>query len=163
MVQNQLDEFPEAEEIRKHQFEEVNLEEFDEKLDEEFDDTGGKPTFTKNTNAVVASALLKRAVNPKTDRKGEEYYDMLLTIKTVYSDGQESYDNYSGLREYNRAYWNGDKSAFGRLKQLMVDEFGVKTRRDMIRKLLGAKVKVKTETTTYQGQEFRKNVIQGFR
>lgn len=147
-----------------NQFEEVNFEEVEKILQEEFDDKeGGKPVLETNTNAVVDEVTLKRAFEAKKDRKGKEYYDTILTVKTVLSDGRESYDNYGGLRQYDAGYWNGTKSAFGKLQALMIEEFGVKNRQEMIRKLSQAKVKIKTETTTYNGQEYHKNMIKSFR
>lgn len=163
MAQNSLENLPEAQQHTENDFEEVDFEEVGEKLEQEFEDGASKPILETNTNAVVDTVQLKRGMQPKQDSKGKEYYETILTIKTVMKDGRESFDNYSGLREYSDGYWNGTKSAFGRLQQLMKDEFGVKTRKDMIRQLKGAKVKIKTETTTYNGQEYRKNMIQGFR
>lgn len=145
-------------------FEEVVFEEVGDKLGKEFDDNEtGKPFLEVNTNAVVESVVLKRAMKPREDRKGKEYYDTILTVKTVMKDGRESYDNYGGLREYSDGYWNGTKSAFGKLQALMVEEFGIKNRQDMLRKLQGAKVKIKTETSTYEGQTYNKNLIKSFR
>ena len=107
--------------------------------------------------------MLKRAFTPKKDSKGKEYYDTILTIKTILPDGRESYDNYGGLREYSDGYWNSKKSAFGKLQALMVEEFGIKNRQEMIRKLSNAKVKIRTEKTTFNGNEYYKNVIKSFR
>ena len=144
-------------------FEEVTFEEVENILKAEFDDGDGKPVLDTNTNALVDEVVLKRSFEAKKDRKGKDYYDTILTVKTVLSDGRESYDNYGGLRQYEAGYWNGQKSAFGKLQALMVEEFGVKNRQDMIRKLSGAKVKIKTEKTTYNGQDYHKNMIKSFR
>jgi len=107
--------------------------------------------------------VLKRAFKPKRDSQGKEYYDTILTIKTVLPDGRESYDNYGGLREYSDGYWNSKKSAFGKLQALMIEEFGIKNRQEMLRKLSNAKVKIRTEKTTYNGNEYQKNIIKSFR
>jgi hypothetical protein len=45
----------------------------------------------------------------------------------------------------------------------MVEEFGIKNRQEMIRKLSNAKVKIRTEKTTFNGNEYYKNVIKSFR
>lgn len=161
MAQRQLDESNQADE--RPDFEEVTFGDVLVKLKEEFDETSGKPILETNTNAEIIETQLKRSITPKVDKQGKEYYDTILTIHTLLEDGRESYDNYSGLREYSDGYWNGRRSAFGRLQQLMIDEFGVKTRAEMLQKLEGQQVKLKTETTSYNGQDFKKNMIQGFR
>lgn len=161
MAQNSLDNLPEAQE-QENKFEDVDFDEVGEKLGAELGD-GGKPTLSSNTNAVVVGVELKRNTVPKKDKNGKEFYETILTVHTELEDGRESFDNYGGLREYSDGYWNGQKSAFGRLQKLMQDEFKVKSRKDMLRELPGAKVKIKTETSTFQGQEYPKNMIQSFR
>ncbi len=167
MAEQALDSYKsqEAQEAQEdNKFEEVNFEEIGDKLKQDFEDSGSsKPILETNTNAVVDEVVLKRAFKPKRDSQGKEYYDTILTIKTVLPDGRESYDNYGGLREYSDGYWNSKKSAFGKLQALMIEEFGIKNRQEMLRKLSNAKVKIRTEKTTYNGNEYQKNIIKSFR
>jgi hypothetical protein len=165
MAEQALDGYKSQNEAQEdNKFEEVNFEEIRDKLEQDFKDSGSsKPILETNTNAVVDEVVLKRAFNPKQDSQGKEFYDTILTIKTILSDGRESYDNYGGLREYGDGYWNSKKSAFGKLQALMVEEFGIKNRQEMIRKLSNAKVKIRTEKTTFNGNEYQKNIIKSFR
>jgi hypothetical protein len=147
-------------------FEEVDFDEIEDKLNGKMDDGFQKPIFQTNTNAIIESAVLNRAVQPKKDSKDKEYYDMILKITTVVNQGKEEIvttDNYGGLREYDDGFWSGKKSAFGKLKQKMKDEFGVETYRDLMRTIQGKEVKIKTETTEYNGEKYQKNIIQSFR
>ena len=163
MAEQPLDGYT-SQKTQEDKFEEVNIEEVGEKLKQDFEESGSsKPILETNTNAIVDEVMLKRAFTPKKDSKGKEYYDTILTIKTILPDGRESYDNYGGLREYSDGYWNSKKSAFGKLQALMVEEFGIKNRQEMIRKLSNAKVKIRTEKTTFNGNEYYKNVIKSFR
>lgn len=155
-----------AEETQGNNFEEVDFEEIEDKLNMKIDNGNTKPLFQTNTNAVIKSAILTRAVNPKTDTKGKEYYDMILKVTCLIQEGKEeieTIDNYGGLREYHDGFWSGNKSAFGKLRQKMKDEFGVETYKDMLRTLSGKEVKIKTETTEFGGEKYQKNIIQSFR
>jgi hypothetical protein len=159
-----------AEDTQENGFEEVNFDEIEEKLNAKMDDGFQKLILKTNTNAIVKSAKLTRATAPKKDSKDKEYYDMILRV-TCEVEGQkdkdgnpvETMDNYGGLREYNDGFWSGNKSAFGKLRQKMKDEFDVVTYSDMLRTVQGKDVKIKTETSTFNGKEFQKNIIQSFR
>ena len=155
-----------ADDTQGNMFEEVDFEEIDEKLGQEMDNGNAKPLFKTNTNAVIKSVNIVRGINPKKDSKGKEYYDMILKITCAVKQGDqlvETIDNYGGLREYSDGFWSGNKSAFGKLKLKMRDEFGVKTWKDMIRTLSNKEVKIKTENSEFQGEMYQKNIIQSFR
>lgn len=148
-----------------NQFEEVDFEEIEDKLNGELDSGNQKPLFQTNTNASVEKVVLTRATNPKVDSRGREYYDLILKITCKAKQGNTEVlttDNYGGLREYGDRFWSGNKSAFGKLRQKMRDEFGVETYKDMIRTLPGKDVKIKTEKTEFSGEQYQKNVIQSF-
>jgi len=166
MVKEVLDaDYGESEETQPTEFEEVDYNEIEDKLNMTFEEAGlTKPTFEHNTNAQIDKLELTRAVAPKTDKNGKEYYEYILQITCSIDDSPlETVDNYGGLREYSTGFWNGNKSAFGRLKQLAEDEFGIKSFKDMLTVLKGKKVKIKTETNSFNGKQFKKNMIQLFR
>jgi hypothetical protein len=170
MSEQNLESYSNSEKEEKG-FEEVNFEEIEDKLNKEFDEIGQKPLFESNTNATIKGIELIRAQSPKTDKKGKEFYDMILKV-TCIIDGQtdsegkplETTDNYGGLREYPNGLWNGPDSAFGKLRTKAEEEdSNIKTYTDLLRFLPQKKVKIRTERPNYQGQEFKKNVIQAFR
>ncbi|OPY22916.1 MAG: hypothetical protein A4E27_01644 [Methanobacterium sp. PtaU1.Bin242] len=146
-------------------FEEIDFEEIEDKLNKEIN-TSTKPVYDKNTPAKIEGIKLLRGANPEMDRKDREYYPLTLQIRTVVTDNGkkvESIDNYNGLREYDDGFWNGQKSAFGRLMKLAQGEEEIKTYRDLLRFLPGKGVKIKTEDWKFGGQEGQKNIIQSFR
>lgn len=161
----------EGNETAENGFEEVSFEEIGDKLQQKFEEMGiAKPIFDKNTNATIKSVELNRATAPKKDKKGREYYDLILrvtcTVDEIKDDEGnpiETVDNYGGLREYPDGFWNGKKSAFGKLRQLVEDEFGVENYQEMLRKLPKAPVKIRTKTNEYNGETYQKNIIQMFR
>lgn len=171
MSGNNLDAYEGSENENTNTFEEVSFDEIEDKLQKKFNETGlDKPTFDKNTNATVKGVELTRGIKPKKDSKDREFYDLILRV-TCTIDGQkddegnplETSDNYSGLREYPNHFWNGPNSALGKLRKLAEDEFGITNYQELLRQLLGSKVKIKTEKSFYQGKEYQKNIIQTFR
>ena len=167
MANESLDNYGEEE---NNEMETLDFDEVETKMNKEFDDGPSKPEFSKNTNAQVKGMEVQRSTNPKKDKKGNEYYEISLMVK-VQIEGQtdddgnplESVDRYGGLREYDKYFWNGKKSAYGKLRKKMEDEFDIKTHKELFAKLPQQKVKILTETVKYDGEEFKKNVIQSFR
>lgn len=158
-----LDELPEAQEHDDGGFEELDLLEVEEKINKKFEETGpSKPYLEKNTTAKIIDAVLKRKATPRLDSRNREYYETILTVTARLEDGRETIDNYGGLREYDDGYWNGQRSAFGKLRKMMEDEFGVETYAQMLDKLIGSTVKLKSEKTEYNDKEYTKNVIKVF-
>lgn len=144
------------------QGEEITLDDLGDKVDGSAMDTGGKPVFEKNTLAKVNTVELNRLFEPKLTRDGKsEYTPIIVKVEIETKDGQKSFDNYGGLRETDNGLWCGGKSAFGKLKALVIEEIGDDaTWRDIFEYLnSGISVKVKTETTTYGGKNFQKNII----
>ena len=161
MAKETLDGY-EAEETESR-FEEVDYDEISDKLDKTFDTTTGKPVFENNTPAQIKGLQINRGNTPQTDSKDQEYYPMTIRITTQTKDGIESHDNYGGIREYSDRMWNSDKSAIGRLITLAQEEDNkIDSYRKLFQFLPGKKVKIRTETTNYQGQEYKKNMIQAF-
>jgi hypothetical protein len=156
-----LDEYT-NQDTEENRLEEVDFSEVEDKISQDFL-SGGKPILETNTNATIKTITMKRTTEPKQDTRNREYYETILTITTELEDGQTSTDNYGGLREYPDGYWNSEKSAFGRLSKLTSDEYGVNNLKEMLQKISGSKVKIKTETNEFQGRSYQKNIIQSFR
>lgn len=166
MSERSLDEDYNANGNEESDFEEVSFDEIEEKLNKEFE-SGGKPEFKVNTPATIDGIQLNRSKKPQKDTKGKEYYPVILRITCKVYDGPdilETSDNYGGLREYPNQFWNGKKSAFGKLLALAQGENAeIQTYRDLLRFLPKKEVKIRSEIVKYEGQEYAKNVITGFR
>jgi len=131
-------------------------------VDQTAKDDGGKPIFDKNTVATIKEVKLNRQFEPKTTRDGkQEYTPIVVRVEIETVDGQKSYDNYGGLRETDSGLWAGSKSAFGKLRDLVLEELGDDATWAEIFKFLnsGIKVKVRTETTKYSGNTYQKNIV----
>ena len=161
MAKESLDNYGSEEE---NDFETLDFDEVKDKINKEFDDGPTKPEFVKNTNAQVIGMEVKRSTTPKEDKKGNEYYEITLLVKCKIDEtGEETIDRYGGLREYDDYFWNGKKSAYGKLRKKMEDEFDVKTHKELFAQLPQQKVKILTETVTFNDEKFKKNIIQSFR
>jgi len=144
-------------------YEEVSLEDLGKLLDSNAEGNT-KPLFENNTPATVMGVTIKRSKKKQATKKGDSYYlPLLVSIETRTDDGQVSYDNYGGLRETEEGtLWCGDTSQFGKLVKLIKEEDGnVNTFNDVFRFLKkdGLRVKIKTQTSTYEGNEYKKNLI----
>ncbi len=143
-------------------YEELNIDEMDN-LDSSTEFKGTKPTFDTNTLATITEVKVKRAKKTMTTKNGEDiYYPLIVTICSTTDDGQVTYDNYGGLRETSEGnLWCGDKSALGKLLELCKNEKeGLDTFGEFFKYLQsGLRVKIRTEVTTYQGKEYKKNMI----
>lgn len=127
---------------------------------------GSKPEFTKNTAATVMSVNLKKSKKVASTKDGRPYIPLIVTIECQTDDGQTTYDNYGGLRETEEGgLWCGEKSQFGKLIKLIKEEDDdISTYNDIFKFLQapGLRVKIKTQSILYNGQEYKKNLITQF-
>jgi len=144
-------------------YEEVSLTDLGKLLESNAEGTT-KPIFESNTPATIVSVTVKRSKKKETTRTGDSYYlPLIVSIETRTDDGQISYDNYGGLRQTEEGtLWCGEKSQFGKLIQLIKQEdSNVRTFNDIFNFLNkeGLRVKIKTQTTTFNDTEYKKNLI----
>lgn len=142
--------------------EDVTIEDLGSKIQGTAKDVGGKPIFDKNTPAKINSVTMSRLKEPKYTRDGSsEYYPIIVRVETETKEGLKSYDNYGGLRETDTGLWVGSKSAFGKLRDLILEELGDDASWKDIFEYLnsGIDVKIKSKTTIYNGQNYQKNII----
>jgi len=142
--------------------EEIPLENL-QGLDSSIDGGDSKPVFNENTLATVVEIRIKKSKQTATTKNGDDtYHPLIVNIVTQTDDGLTSYDNYGGLRLTSQnTLWCGDKSQFGKLIQLIKEEKSdIETFDDVFAFLkAGLRVKIKTQTSTYQGNEYKKNLI----
>lgn len=124
---------------------------------------GTKPTFEVNTLATITEVKVKRSKRSMTTKNGDSvYYPLIVTICATTDDGQTTYDNYGGLRETAEGIlWCGDGSALGKLLKLCKNEKeGLDNFGEFFKYLQsGLRVKIRTQTTSYQDKEYKKNMI----
>ena len=142
----------------------VTFDELADKLSSSTESGSGKPICENNTKATIMEVELKRTFEPKTTKDGQsEYYPLIFNIHTRTEDGQDSFDNYGGLRETEDGLWSGEKSAFGKLLKLAKEEADIKTYADFFNFVkAGVDVKIRTETTSFGDNEYKKNIIKQF-
>lgn len=143
--------------------EEITLSDFGDEIKESAKNTSSKPIFEKNTKATVRDVKLTRMFEPTPTRDGkDEYYQILVKIETETDEGIKSFDSYGGLRlTSDNHLWCGPKSAFGKLKGLILEEIGDDATWEEVFDFLkpGLNVKIKTETTSFNDKKYQKNII----
>lgn len=142
----------------------ISLDELNDKLASSTEAGSGKPVCENNTKATIMNVELKRTFEPKTTKDGSsEYYPLIFNVHTKTENGEDSFDNYGGLRETEDGLWSGEKSAFGKLLKLAKEEADIKTYADFFNFVkAGVDVKIRTETTTFGDNEYKKNIIKQF-
>lgn len=149
-----------------------------------------KPVLLKPVAATVIGADLKIRTGELKHNKDDvtkKYYEASFVVETKFTnpaDGEEfvSKDNYNGLRAYPKInengepifdangnpvldrFWSGDKSAFGSLLALVQKtDDSVVTYGDFFNFFIQPRdCTVKTFFTTYNNEQFSKEVIQSF-
>ena len=126
----------------------VTFDELADKLSSSTESGSGKPICENNTKATIMEVELKRTFEPKTTKDGQsEYYPLIFNIHTRTEDG----------------LWSGEKSAFGKLLKLAKEEADIKTYADFFKFVkAGVDVKIRTETTSFGDNEYKKNIIKQF-
>jgi len=134
---------------------------------------GSKPLFEKVITAMVNAAVLMTTKDRKEDKdkqgNSQIYYPVYLKV-TYNVEGKEFFENYGGGKLYisetsgEKKFWVGDSSALGKLLGRIKDQFDYKgTLAEIPSLIFGRSVGIMTETSTVQGNEYKKNVIQHFK
>jgi hypothetical protein len=131
-------------------------------------DSGEKPKFTKLTPAIIKDVKLfnkNKTAEIKVDSRGNEFTEAYLQV-FFDVEGKELVENYGGLRFYDSANprpWIGEDSQLGKLTAIVEQTFGKKESvRETYEQLKQKKCMLLTETTSYQGTSYLKQVIKQF-